>query len=56
MDLKLVAQKKLQQCGVRRKNISASPDCTYCLPDKYYSFRKDRSAPLQAMMVVAGIK
>jgi uncharacterized protein, YfiH family len=56
MDLKLVAQKKLQQCGVRRENISASPDCTYCRPDKYYSFRKDRSAPLQAMMVVAGIK
>lgn len=56
MDLKLVAQKKLQQCGVRRENISASPDCTYCQPDKYYSFRKDRSAPLQAMMVVAGIK
>ena len=56
MDLKLVAQNKLEECGVRQENIAANPDCTYCQPDKYYSFRKDNSEPLQAMMVVAGIK
>jgi YfiH family protein len=56
MDLKLVAHKKLEECEIRPENISASPDCTYCQPEKYYSFRRDRSMPLQAMMVVAGIK
>jgi YfiH family protein len=56
MDLKLVAQKKLEQCGIKPENIAASPDCTYCLPGKYYSFRKDRSEPLQAMLIVTGIK
>jgi YfiH family protein len=56
MDLKLVAQKKLEECGVSQANIAVSPDCTYCQPEKYFSFRKDKSQPLQAMMVVAGIK
>ncbi len=56
MDLKLVAQKKLEECGVWQTNIAASPECTYCQPVKYFSFRKDNSQPLQAMMVVAGIK
>ncbi len=55
MDLQLVAQKKLEECGVRQENIAVSPDCTYCQPDKYYSFRRDRTEPLQAMIVVAGI-
>ena len=56
MNLKLVAQKKLEQCGVRQGNITVSTECTYCQPEKYYSFRKDRSEPLQAMIVVAGMK
>jgi len=55
MDLRLVAQKKLGECGVIQENIAVSPDCTYCRQDKYYSYRRDRSAPLQAMIVVAGI-
>jgi polyphenol oxidase len=56
MDLKLVAQKKLEECGVRQSNIATSPECTYCQSEKYFSFRRDKSLPLQAMMVVAGIK
>jgi polyphenol oxidase len=56
MDLKLVAQKKLEECGVRQTGIAASPECTYCQSEKYFSFRKDKSRPLQAMMVLAGIK
>jgi YfiH family protein len=56
MDLKLVAKKKLEGCGVRLENISVNTDCTYCRQDKYYSFRRDRSEPLQAMIVAAGIR
>jgi len=56
MDLKLIAQKKLEQCGIGPENVSINPDCTYCQPDKYYSFRKDKSEPLQAMIVVVGMK
>jgi copper oxidase (laccase) domain-containing protein len=31
--------------GIPRKNIWSSDDCTYCNPDKYYSYRynKDRT-------------
>ena len=56
MDLKLIAQKKLEKCGVRPENIAVNPDCTCCRPVKYYTFRRDRTEPLQAMIVVAGIK
>jgi len=56
MDIKLVAQKKLEECGVPFGSINTSPDCTCCQPEKYFSFRKDKSQPLQAMMVIAGIK
>jgi polyphenol oxidase len=56
MDLKLVAQKKLEINGLLERNISVSADCTYCQQEKYYSFRREKSEPLKAMMVVAGIK
>lgn len=56
MDLKLVVQKKLEQCGIGPENVSVSPGCSYCQPEKYYSFRRDRAAPLKAMIVVAGLK
>jgi polyphenol oxidase len=56
MDLKLVAQKKLEDCGIPYGSINTNFDCTYCQPEKYFSFRKDKSQPLQAMLVVAGIK
>lgn len=55
MDLRLVVQKKLGECGVIQGNVAVSPDCTYCQSDKYYSFRRDRTEPLQAMILVAGI-
>ncbi|MCL5772603.1 MAG: laccase domain-containing protein [Actinobacteria bacterium] len=29
--------------------------CTYCRSDKYFSFRRDKSKPVQAMMVIAGM-
>lgn len=56
IDLKLIAKKQLEKAGVKPENIDVSPVCTYCQADIYFSYRKDKSEPVQAMMVIAGIK
>jgi polyphenol oxidase len=56
IDLKLIAKRQLEEAGVRPENIGISPVCTYCKADTYFSHRNDKSEPVQAMMVVAGMK
>ncbi len=40
VDLKLANSLRLQAAGVPADNIALSPECTCCLPDKYWSHRK----------------
>lgn len=42
--LDLATANKLQavSCGVRPEHVWTSDDCTSCLPEKYYSYRRDR--------------
>ncbi len=47
VDLSKALMNKLISLGVRESNISGSPDCTSCLSDRYYSYRRDGSAPIQ---------
>jgi YfiH family protein len=56
VDLKLIAKRQLEEAGIRPASIDVSPVCTYCQADKYFSYRKDKSEPLQAMMIIAGMK
>ncbi len=56
IDLKLLVYLQLEQCGIRANNIEIDPSCTFCQSDRYFSNRKDKSRPVKAMMVVAGIK
>lgn len=53
-DLKLIAKKQLERSGILPENISVSEVCTYCQSDTFFSFRKDGTKPVKAMMVVAG--
>ena len=39
VDLKGVNTALLRRAGVREENIDIDPDCTYCLPEKYWSHR-----------------
>ena len=39
MDLKQIARLQLERGGVQR--ISGAEECTFCLPEKYYSYRRD---------------
>jgi hypothetical protein len=56
VDLKLIAKKQLEEAGIKQENIDVSSVCTYCQANTYFSYRKDKSEPLQAMMIVAGMK
>jgi len=56
VDLKLIAKRQLEEAGIKPANIDVSPKCTYCQADTYFSYRKDKSEPLQAMMIIAGME
>ena len=56
LDLKKIAKIQLINLGVREKNIEISQECTFCLPDKYFSFRRDRPKTPQTMTAVIGRK
>ncbi|MBU4294075.1 MAG: laccase domain-containing protein [Actinobacteria bacterium] len=56
VDLKLIAKRQLEEAGIKPENIDVSSVCTYCQADTYFSYRKDKSEPLQAMMIIAGMK
>ncbi len=55
MDLKLIAKMQMETAGIKPENIYISPDCTYCMSDKYFSFRKDRIKPVKAMLCIAAM-
>jgi polyphenol oxidase len=56
LDIKKIAQIQLLELGLERKNIEVSPKCTFELPDKYFSARRDKSAEIKAMIAVIGMK
>lgn len=39
VDLKAINSWRLQTAGIPQSNIAVSPECTCCLPDKYWSHR-----------------
>jgi len=56
VDLKLIAKRQLEEAGIKPESIGVSSVCTYCQSDTYFSYRKDKSEPVQAMMIIAGMK
>ena len=56
LDLKKIAKIQLINLGVKEKNIEISPECTFCLPDKYFSHRRDKFKEIKTMMAVIGQK
>ena len=58
LDLKKIAFAQFVREGITPKNIETDAGCTYCLAEKYYSYRRDKSHPkdVEAMMVVFGMR
>lgn len=56
IDLSAVVKDQLMEMGVAGKNIEISHECTYCLPDKYFSNRREKLKDIQAMIAYIGMK
>ena len=59
-DSKNVILSQLSSLGIKENNIEFINECTYCLSDKYFSYRRDQYGcdpdDRNAMMAVFGIK
>jgi YfiH family protein len=56
LDIKKIAQLQLLELGLQKKNIEISPECTFELPEKYFSARRDKPEEIEAMGAVISIK
>jgi len=56
LDIKKTARLQLLETGIREKNIEISPECTFEMPKKYFSARRDNPAEIEAMVAVIGMK
>lgn len=56
LNIKEVARQQVLELGLQKEHIEVSPICTFCEAGTHFSHRKDQSAPVQAMMLVAGIR
>ncbi len=59
-DSKYIISSQLSNLGIKNDNIEFIDECTYCLADKYFSYRRDQYGcdpqDINAMMAVFGIK
>lgn len=51
-----IIKKQLIAAGVKEKNIEDSRLCTYCLKDKYFSYRRDKPEIIEAMIAYIGLR
>jgi len=66
LDLKKIAELQFAEAGIQKKNqpktdrpradIEISPECTFELPEKYFSARRDSPAEIEAMIAIIGLK
>ncbi len=56
LNLKRIAKVQLINLGLKGENIEISPECTFCLSEKYFSFRKDKPKIAETMIAVIGLK
>jgi YfiH family protein len=56
IDLAGIVRAQLLETGINPESINISPDCTYCLPNKYFSYRRDHPEEFEVMAAVIGIR
>lgn len=56
LDLKKIATIQLINSGIKKENIEISPECTFCLQNKYFSFRREKPKTAETMIAVMGKK
>jgi len=56
IDLLGILKEQLMETGVKKSNIKISQECTYCLYEKFFSFRRDKPKELMTMVAYIGRK
>lgn len=56
LDLKKGAKLQLIKLGIKEENIEINQECTFCLKDKYFSYRRDKPENVQTMLAIIGQK
>lgn len=56
LDLKKIARAQLVREGIADAAIEISSECSACLPEKYFSFRRDKPLLVDPMMAVLGLR
>jgi hypothetical protein len=56
IDLSGVIRSQLQDIGVMKSNIDVSPECTFCLDQKYFSFRRNKPEIIATMVGYIGLR
>jgi polyphenol oxidase len=56
LDIKKIAQLQLFKLGIKKENIEISPECTFELPTKYFSARRDKKKEVAAMIALIGLR
>ena len=56
LDIKKISQLQLLKLGIDQENIEVSLECTFELPEKYFSARRDRKKEIEAMVAIIGMK
>lgn len=56
INLSRVIRDQLLSNRISAKNIFISDECTYCEKEKYFSFRRDKRTPIDAMIAYIGLK
>jgi len=56
IDLPGIILAQLGAAGVPEASIRDSGECTYCLPDRYFSHRRDHTEPIEAMLAHIGVR
>lgn len=55
IDLASIIKRQLIVTGISSVSITDTAECTYCLPQKYFSHRRDQTDPIETMVAYIGM-
>lgn len=56
INLQGIAEKQLQNAGIREANIETTPFCTFCERSTFFSYRRDKPKIAEGMVAVISMK
>lgn len=56
IDLRRIITRQAIKLGITEENISREGECTFCLPEKYFSYRRDKPASLETQVAYIVIR